>query len=36
VAQALIRYANVVGKDSLIAGTDCGFVTFADVSAVAP
>ncbi|MGH3275158.1 MAG: cobalamin-independent methionine synthase II family protein [Streptosporangiaceae bacterium] len=28
VAQRLIRYASVVGKTSIIAGTDCGFGTF--------
>jgi 5-methyltetrahydropteroyltriglutamate--homocysteine methyltransferase len=29
VAQRIIRYAEVVGKESVIAGTDCGFGTFA-------
>jgi 5-methyltetrahydropteroyltriglutamate--homocysteine methyltransferase len=29
VAQRLVRYANVVGKENVIAGTDCGFGTFA-------
>lgn len=29
VAQRLIRYAEVVGKERVIAGTDCGFGTFA-------
>jgi 5-methyltetrahydropteroyltriglutamate--homocysteine methyltransferase len=30
VAQRLISYANAVGRENLIAGTDCGFATFAD------
>ncbi len=29
VAQRLIRYAEIVGKENVIAGTDCGFGTFA-------
>ncbi|MFN8523728.1 MAG: cobalamin-independent methionine synthase II family protein [Chloroflexota bacterium] len=29
VAQRLVRYANLVGKENVIAGTDCGFSTFA-------
>ena len=29
VAQRLVRYAEVVGKENVIAGTDCGFGTFA-------
>ena len=29
VAQRLIRYADVVGRERVIAGTDCGFATFA-------
>ncbi|HEY7648847.1 MAG TPA: cobalamin-independent methionine synthase II family protein [Methylomirabilota bacterium] len=29
VAQRLIRYAEVVGRERVIAGTDCGFGTFA-------
>jgi 5-methyltetrahydropteroyltriglutamate--homocysteine methyltransferase len=29
VAQRLIRYAEVVGRENVIAGTDCGFGTFA-------
>ncbi len=28
VAERLVRYANVVGKENVIAGTDCGFGTF--------
>lgn len=29
VAQRLVRYANLVGRENVIAGTDCGFSTFA-------
>ena len=29
VAQRLVRYAKVVGRERVIAGTDCGFATFA-------
>jgi 5-methyltetrahydropteroyltriglutamate--homocysteine methyltransferase len=29
VAQRLMRYADVVGRERVIAGTDCGFGTFA-------
>jgi 5-methyltetrahydropteroyltriglutamate--homocysteine methyltransferase len=29
VAQRIVRYANVVGKEHVIAGSDCGFGTFA-------
>jgi 5-methyltetrahydropteroyltriglutamate--homocysteine methyltransferase len=29
VAQRIVRYAEVVGKENVIAGTDCGFGTFA-------
>jgi 5-methyltetrahydropteroyltriglutamate--homocysteine methyltransferase len=36
VAQRIVRYADVVGRDNVIAGTDCGFSTFAGRSAVAP
>ena len=28
VAQRLIKYAEVVGRENVIAGTDCGFATF--------
>ncbi|HTW38432.1 MAG TPA: cobalamin-independent methionine synthase II family protein [Steroidobacteraceae bacterium] len=34
VAQRLERYANVVGRERVIAGTDCGFGTFAGFGAV--
>jgi len=37
VAQRLVRYAEVVGRERVIAGTDCGFATFArSVSQVEP
>jgi 5-methyltetrahydropteroyltriglutamate--homocysteine methyltransferase len=28
VAQRLVRYAEVVGRERVIAGSDCGFATF--------
>jgi 5-methyltetrahydropteroyltriglutamate--homocysteine methyltransferase len=34
VAQRLVRYANLVGKENLIAGADCGFGTFASMNDV--
>jgi 5-methyltetrahydropteroyltriglutamate--homocysteine methyltransferase len=36
VAQRLERYAAVVGRERIIAGTDCGFGTMAGRSAVVP
>ena len=36
VAQRLIRYAGVVGKERLMAGSDCGFGTFAGFGPVFP
>jgi 5-methyltetrahydropteroyltriglutamate--homocysteine methyltransferase len=36
VAQRIGRYAGVVGRERVIAGTDCGFATMAGRSAVAP
>jgi 5-methyltetrahydropteroyltriglutamate--homocysteine methyltransferase len=36
VAQRLVRYARVVGRENVLAGTDCGFGTFAGVSNVDP
>jgi 5-methyltetrahydropteroyltriglutamate--homocysteine methyltransferase len=36
VAQRLVRYADVVGRDSVIAGTDCGFATIAGMHTVDP
>ena len=34
VAQRLALYANIVGKDRVIAAADCGFQTFAGQSTV--
>lgn len=36
VAQRIERYVNIVGKERVIAGTDCGFGTFAGFGAVHP
>ena len=36
VAQRILRYAELVGRDRVIAGTDCGFGTFAGFGAVYP
>lgn len=36
VAQRLMRYADVVGRDKVMAGTDCGFGTVAGMNLVAP
>jgi 5-methyltetrahydropteroyltriglutamate--homocysteine methyltransferase len=36
VAQRIVRYAQVVGKERVIAGTDCGFATFAASNTVDP
>lgn len=36
VAQRLGRFADIVGKDRVIAGSDCGFGTFAGFGAVDP
>lgn len=36
VAQRIERYANVVGKERVIAGSDCGFGTFAGFGPVVP
>ncbi len=36
VAQRLLRYADVVGRERVIAGTDCGFGTFAGFGPVYP
>jgi 5-methyltetrahydropteroyltriglutamate--homocysteine methyltransferase len=36
VAQRLVRYAEVVGKTNVIAGSDCGFATLADFLTVDP
>jgi len=34
IAQRLLRWASVVGRDHLMAGTDCGFATFAGMTPV--
>ncbi len=36
VAQRIVRYAKLVGRERVIAGTDCGFGTFAGFGAVHP
>jgi 5-methyltetrahydropteroyltriglutamate--homocysteine methyltransferase len=36
VAQRLVRYADVVGRENVIAGTDCGFATVAGSTLVDP
>ena len=36
VAQRLLRYAGLVGRERVIAGTDCGFGTFAGFGPVHP
>ena len=36
VAERIERYAGIVGKERVIAGTDCGFSTFAGFGAVDP
>ena len=36
VAQRLVRFAQVAGRENVIAGTDCGFGTFVGASNVGP
>ena len=36
VADRLLRYAGVIGRERLMAGTDCGFSTFSGVPSVFP
>ena len=36
VSQRIVRYADLVGRERVIAGTDCGFGTFAGFGAVHP
>ncbi len=36
VAERIMRYANVVGRDRVIAGSDCGFATFAGADEIHP
>ena len=36
VAERIQRFANLVGRERVIAGTDCGFGTFAGFGAIHP
>jgi 5-methyltetrahydropteroyltriglutamate--homocysteine methyltransferase len=36
VAQRILRFADIVGRDRVVAGTDCGFGTFAGFGVVDP
>jgi 5-methyltetrahydropteroyltriglutamate--homocysteine methyltransferase len=36
VAERITRYANLVGRENVLAGTDCGFATFASFVAIDP
>ena len=36
IAQRLLTYANIVGRDRVMAATDCGFGTFAGFGAIHP
>jgi 5-methyltetrahydropteroyltriglutamate--homocysteine methyltransferase len=36
IAQRLARYADIVGRDRVMAGTDCGFATLASLPRVHP
>lgn len=36
VSQRIVRYAQLVGRENVIAGTDCGFATFASFLAIDP
>jgi 5-methyltetrahydropteroyltriglutamate--homocysteine methyltransferase len=36
VAQRIEQYASVVGRERVIAGTDCGFATFAGLGKIDP
>jgi 5-methyltetrahydropteroyltriglutamate--homocysteine methyltransferase len=36
VAQRIVRYAKLVGSENVIAGSDCGFATFASFLAIDP
>ena len=36
VAERILRYADIVGRERIIAGSDCGFGTFAGFGAVHP
>jgi 5-methyltetrahydropteroyltriglutamate--homocysteine methyltransferase len=36
VAQRIARYANIVGRERVVAGSDCGFSTFVDTARIDP
>jgi 5-methyltetrahydropteroyltriglutamate--homocysteine methyltransferase len=36
VAERLVKYANFAGRENIIAGTDCGFATFASADEIDP
>jgi 5-methyltetrahydropteroyltriglutamate--homocysteine methyltransferase len=36
VAQRLLNYAGIVGRDRVVGGSDCGFGTFATTATVVP
>ena len=36
VADRIVRFANIVGRERVLAGSDCGFGTFAGFGAVHP
>jgi 5-methyltetrahydropteroyltriglutamate--homocysteine methyltransferase len=36
VAQRLVQYARLIGRERVIAGVDCGFATFADTPTIDP
>jgi 5-methyltetrahydropteroyltriglutamate--homocysteine methyltransferase len=36
VAERIVRYAQLVGRENVLAGTDCGFGTWVGQSAVDP
>ena len=36
IAQRIVRYANLVGPENVIAGSDCGFGTWVGQAAVDP
>ena len=36
IAQRIVRYASVVGRENVIAGSDCGFGTFAALPLIYP
>jgi 5-methyltetrahydropteroyltriglutamate--homocysteine methyltransferase len=36
IAQRIVKFAELVGKENVIAGSDCGFGTFVGVALVEP